>query len=98
MHIDSFVANRDNYYCPGLLVHLVQPRVYLISWAVSYSIKGRQESQQSHEIVYHVHALHLQAEQQHSLQLDSPFDLTPTRGLNGRLPQSFRVFADTIVK
>ena len=96
MHIDSFVANRDNYYSPGLLVHPLQPRAYLINWAVSYSIKGRQETQQSHEIEYHVHALHLHVEQQDNLQLISPLDQTPT--LDGRLSQSFRVFADTIVK
>jgi len=79
LHVDSFAANRDNYYSP-----------------VSYSMKGRQVSQQSHEIEYHVHALHLQTEQQLNLQVDSPLDPAPT--LNGRLSPSFRVFADTIIK
>jgi hypothetical protein len=73
-----------------------QLRENLTGRTESYSIKGRQESQQNQEIEYHVHTLRLRAEQQHNLQLDSSF--VPTPILNGRLSQSFCVSSDTTVK
>ena len=96
LHIDNFAAKKENYYAPGLLVHPLQLRAYLISYTVSYSIKSRQESQQNQEIEYHVHTLRLRTEQKHNLQLDPSF--VPTPILNERLSQSFRVPSDTIVK
>jgi hypothetical protein len=96
IHVDHFAAKKDHYYSPGPLVYRPQPRVYLISWIVSYSIRGRQESQQNQEIEYHIHTLRLRAEQKHNLQLDPSFVPTPT--VNDRLSQSFRVSSDTIVK
>jgi hypothetical protein len=96
LHIDNFAAKKESYYTPGLLVYPLQPRAYLIGSTVSYSIKGRQESQQNQEIEYHVHTLRLRTEQKHNLQLDPSF--VPTPILNERLSQSFRVSSDTIVK
>ena len=96
LHIDKFGAKKENYYSPGLLIYPDQPKAYLNSLTVSYSIKGRQESQQNQEIEYHVHTLRLRTEQKHNLQLDPSF--VPTPILNERLSQSFRVSSDTIVK
>ena len=96
VHVDNFAAKKESYYTPGLFVHLVQSRAYLINWTVSYSIVGREESQQNQEIEYHVHTLRLRAEQKHDLQLDPSF--VPTPIVNYRLSQSFRVSSDTSVK
>ena len=96
IYVDNFAAKKEHYYSPGLLVHPVQQRAYLISWTVSYSIEGCQESRQNQEIEYHIHTLRLRAEQRHNLQLDPSF--VPTPILNERLSQSFHVSSDTIVK
>ena len=96
VHIDNFAAKKEGYYSPGLLVHHVQSGAYLINWTVSYSIVGREETQQNQEIEYRVHTLRLRAEQKHSLQLDPSF--VPTPIVNHRLSQSFHVSSDTSVK
>jgi hypothetical protein len=41
LHVDSFAANRDNFYSPGLLAHPVQPRTYLISSTGQYLTLSR---------------------------------------------------------
>ena len=98
IHVSNFAEEKGHYISQalGLLVYPVQLRAYLINWTVSYSIKGRQESQQNQEIEYHVHTLRLRADQKHNLQLDPSY--VPTPMINNRLSQSFRVSSDTIVK
>ena len=96
VHVDNFAAKKEHYYSPGLLAHSCSTISVLINWTVSYSIMGRQESQQNQEIEYHVHTLRLRAEQKHNLQLDPSF--VPTPILNNRLSQSFCVSYDTTVK
>ena len=95
IHVDSFAA-KERYYSPGLFVHTVQPRAYLTNRVESYSIEGRQESQQNQEIEYRVHTLRLRTEQKHNLQLDPSF--VPTPILNDRLSQVFRVSSDIVIK
>jgi hypothetical protein len=97
IHVDNFAGEEGALlFSRSVKSTPVQPRAYLINWTESYSIKGRQESQQNQEIEYHVHTLRLRAEQKHNLQLDPSF--VPTPILNDRLSQSFCVSSDTTVK